>query len=460
RVQLRVGRAWLGISAPALLVMSFLLLIAVGTAGLLLIPGLQSGPPLRFLDALFTITSAVCVTGLAVVDTATHFTRLGQLWLLLFIQLGGLGLLALTTLVIGSLGGRLSLRSEMMVGAPVDFEDRRPVVTLALAIVRYTVVAEGLGAIALFLLWLPRFDLADAAWHAVFQAISAFCNAGFATFSDSLEGFAQSPFSLLVLAALVVSGGLGFLSTEEFVRWWRERRHRRVRLSIHTWAAFTVTAALLLAGFAAYLFSEWDGALAGLPPAHRVSNALFMSVTARTAGFNTVPYALLTNSGVLFTILLMLVGGSPGSTAGGLKTTTLAVLVSLAWARFSGRRHTVLHGRTVPAGTVQRTVSVVLLVTAILLAAVFVLGILESRHLPLEQSRQAFLPLVFEVVSAFCTVGLSMGMTADLSAAGRLLAILLMFIGRVGPLVFFAAISIERSSANEVREAAEDLVVG
>lgn len=461
RAGVRWRRLQLRLSAPALLVLSFLFLIAVGTTGLLWIPGLQRGPALGPLDALFTITSAVCVTGLVVVDTSSHFTTAGQLWLLLFIQLGGLGLLALTSLVIGSLGRRLTLRSEMMIGTPIDLQDRRPVLALAATVVRYTLALEGIGALLLFLLWWPSHGAAEAAWLAVFHAVSAFCNAGFALFPDSAARFAQSPAVLLVLGMLVFAGSLGFLSSEELVRWWRERRHMRARLSIHTWSSLAVTLVLLVGGFVAYLAAEWNGALGTLPPLHRISNALFMSFNARSGGFNAVPYESLTNSGVLLTLLLMFVGGSPGSTAGGVKTTTLAVLIAMAWAKYRGRRHTRLHGRTVPAGTVQRTVSVVLLVLVILLTAVFVFGVVESHGLPLDQSRQKFLPLAFEVVSAFCTVGLSMDVTGGLTAPSRLLSIFLMFIGRVGPLIFFAAISIRgRSGGVEVREAAEDLIVG
>jgi trk system potassium uptake protein TrkH len=461
RVAVRVRRAWLGVSAPALLVLGFLAMIVLGTCGLLWLPGLQAGPRLGLLDAVFTMTSAVCITGLVVVDTATYFTRAGQLWILLFVQLGGLGLLTLTTLVIGALGRRLSLRSEMLSAAPVDFGQGRPLWSLAWTVLRYTLVAEGVGALVLFLLWLPRFGAAEAAWHAVFQAVNGFCNAGFTSLDGSLTGFVRSPLTLLTMSALIVAGGLGFLSTEELVAWWKARGRKRRRLSVHTWAVVWVTGILLVGGFGAYLLAEWNGVLADLSPTDRVANAWLMSATARSAGFNAVDYGQLSNSGVLVTLLLMGVGGSPGSTAGGMKTTTLAVLAALAWARFSGRRHTLLHGRTVPAGTVQRTVSVVLLMSVILLAAIFLMGVLESRPQPLPEARQAFLPVVFEVVSALSTVGLSMGQTPELNPASRALTILLMFIGRVGPLVFFAAISLQgRARGPEVREAAEDLVVG
>lgn len=451
---------WMGISAPMLFVQSFGLLIALGTAGLMLIPGLQAGPPLGFIDALFTMTSAVCVTGLIVVDTATHFTRWGQLWILLFIQLGGIGLVTLTTLIIGAMGRRLSLRSEMIVGVPVD-QEHRPVRKLTFAVARYTLLIEAAGALLLWVWWLPRFGFVDAGWHAMFHAVSAFCNAGFSTFTDSLIGFNTSPLTLLLISFLIIAGSVGFLSTEEVIRWWRAHKVGRARMSVHTWAALLVTLILLIGGFIAYALAEWNASLGGLSVVDRISNAWFLSVTARTAGFNSVSYSALTNSGALLTIMLMLVGGSPGSTAGGLKTTTIAVLMALAITRIRGRKYTMLHGRTVPEGTVQRTVSLVMVVGALLVFSIFLIGILESRSLGHAEARMLFLPLVFEAVSAFCTVGLSMDVTPGLNAASRLLMVLLMFIGRVGPLVFFAAISLRLDPDRvRIREAAEDLIVG
>lgn len=458
----RLHRLWSALPPAALLSLSFALLIVIGTAGLLFLPGLYTGEPLGLLDALFTMTSAVCVTGLVVVDTATYFTRWGQAWLLLFIQLGGLGLLSLTTLIIGALGRRLSLRSEVIVGAPVDYTHRRDVVHLTLLVLRFTLTMEAVGALMLWLLWGPRLGWGEAAWHAVFHAVSAFCNAGFSTFSTSLVDFAEQPATLAVVSILVVLGGIGYLSFEEALRWWRNRSGKGgARLSVHTFAALSATALLLAGGTILFAIFEWQGVLAGFGLIDRLANAGFMSVTARTAGFNSLPYTEVGNASAYLTILLMVVGGSPGSTAGGLKTTTLMVLLALALSRMKGLRHARLHGRAIPTGTVERTVSVALLAFALMTAAVFVLSASETRGLETAQARQAFLPIFFEVVSAFCTVGLSMDTTASLSGFGRPVIILLMFIGRLGPLSFFAALTLRaRSRRTEVRPAQEDLIVG
>lgn len=459
---LRLRRGWHELSPPALLVLSFAVLTLEGTAGLVLLPGLYAGPPLSLVDALFTMTSAVCVTGLVVVDTATAFTRAGQVWVLLHVQLGGIGLLSLTTLVIGALGRAMSLRSEVLLGAPAGTAHRHDVRTLVFLVARFTLGVELVGAALLFPSFWRRFDAGEAAWHAVFHSVSAFCNAGFSTFSNSLVGFADDAPVLFVVSGLVVTGGLGFLAIEEAGRWWRGRRGaRRQRLSVHTYAALLATALLLAGGTVLYAAFEWNGVLSRMDLPAKLANAWFMSVTPRTAGFNAVPYGEVANATAYLTILLMIVGGSPGSAAGGVKTTTLVVLGALALARVRGRAHVQVHGRAIPPGTVERTVSLTIVAFAAVTAAVFLLSALETMQRPLAEARAAFLPLFFEVVSAFGTVGLSMDVTPTLSVPGRLLVVALMFLGRVGPLAVFAAMSLRaRGHVRAMRAAQEDLVIG
>jgi trk system potassium uptake protein TrkH len=453
---------WRDISAPALFVTSFALLIGGGTIGLLALPRLQAGPPLGFVDALFTMTSAVCVTGLIVVDTATHFTSLGQLWILGFIQLGGLGLITITTLIIGALGRGLSLQSETVAVPGAATAHGSDVVSLVGKVIVYTLAIEAAGAWLLWLAWLPTFDPDEAAWHAVFHTVSAFCNAGFSTFGDSLVGFAERPAVLLPISALIVLGGFGYLGSAEVARWARGRGNaQRPRLSAHTYATLTVTLILLAAGFVAFAFSEWRGVLGPLPLAHKLVNAWFMSVTPRTAGFNSIPYDAVGNGTAYLTLFLMLVGGSPGSMAGGVKTTALAVLTVLAVARVRGVRYVELNGRAVPEGTVQRIVSLVVVAVALVSTAVLVLTFTETQGLPTEEARRSFLPILFEGVSAFGTVGLSMGITPTLSTPGKLVVIVLMFLGRVGPLSFFAAVALRNARHPATfRPAHEDVIVG
>ena len=452
---------WHNLSPTGLFVASFALLVALGTAGLMLLPGLYAGAPLSFVDALFTMTSAVCVTGLAVVDTATYFTFWGQLWIVTFIQLGGLGLFALTTLIIGALGRRLSLRSEMLTLPGAEIGSRRNVREIVFAVARFTFVVEGVGAVLIFVHFLGAHDPAQAAWHAIFHAVSAFCNSGFSTFSNSMQDYAGNPFVLVPIALLVVIGSFGYLAGEEAIQWWRSGGPKGARrLSSHTWAAGLVTGLLLLVGTAAFAVFEWSGVLGHLGAVDKVFNAFFLAAN-RTAGFVAIDFGQLSNASAYLTILLMLVGGSPGSMAGGIKTTGLAILIALAIARIRGRRYVAIHDRTVPESTVQRTVSLTLVAFTILTLSVLVFAFTEGVGREVESARALFLPHVFEVASAMATTGLSMDVTPTLSPAGRLLTTLLMFIGRVGPLSFFAIVSLKSSGLpRDYRPAREDIVVG
>jgi trk system potassium uptake protein TrkH len=454
---------WRSISPPGLFVSSFLLLIAIGTVGLRLVPAFYAGPRFGTVDALFTITSAVCVTGLNVVDPATYFTFWGQLWILLFIQLGGLGLISLTTLIIAALGRRLSLRSEMiqLPGAATG-DTRHDARRLTVAAIRFTLVIEGAGALLLFPGFLPGHSVGAAAWHAIFHAISAFCNAGFSTFSTSLMGYAGSPWILFVISLLIILGGVGYLTTEELIRWWRAGGLRsRRRLSTHTFAALVTSAGLLVVGMIFFAVFEWGGTLSKMGFVDRIVNAWFLSVTPRTAGFNSIGYAEIGNGAAFLTLGLMIIGGSPGSTAGGLKTTSFAILVALGIARVRGRRHVDLHDRTVPEATIEKTVSLFLIGGLVVAVGAFLLNVTETSGLDLAHRRASVLPILFETISAFGTVGLSMDLTPTLSTPGRLVVIVLMFLGRVGPLVFFAAISVKQTGLpSGMRAAREDVIVG
>lgn len=450
------------LTPPRLLLGSFLGLILFGTLGLKVLPGLYTGSGLSWLDALFTATSAVCVTGLIVVDTATHFTIWGQAFLLLLIQLGGLGILTFTTLVILALGKRLSLHHEAVSARHADIAPEVDFRHLIRNIVLFTFLFEAIGAVILFVAWLPYFDSGAAAWHAVFQAVSAFCNAGFSTFSDSLVGFQTDPAVLSVIMALIVLGGVGFLALAELNILLRRRFDGRAMiLSLHTKLVLGVTALLLLSGWSAFTVLEWTNTLADMPSWARVANGLFMSVTARTAGFNTVDYASTTESSNFLTILLMSIGGSPGSTAGGIKTTTFALIGLLALSRLLGRQVTSVRNRSVPEETVQRAVGLFVVAFGVMTAATFLYVALELQGAGQGETGGNFIEHMFEAVSAFNTVGLSMGVTDELSPASRVLTVLLMYLGRVGPLTFAAAIALDRpNAAGEFRYAYEDVIVG
>lgn len=462
REALRRAHSWRALSAPQLFVGSFALLILAGTLGLQALPGLYTGEPLGFVDALFTATSAVCVTGLIVVDTATYFTTAGQAWILLLIQLGGLGMITFATVIIIALGRRLSLRHEALHRSTADISPHVQPGELTRDVVLFTLLFEGVGAVLLYAAWVPGLGWKDAAFPALFHAVSAFCNAGFSTFSDSLMGFRTAPFTLLVVMALIVVGGIGFLTLEETYLSRRARRERRqFRLSLHSRLVLVTTALLLLAGWLVYTVLEWRGTLADLPAWARPLNGLFMSVTARTAGFNTIDHAAAGASTNFLTILLMSIGGSPGSTAGGMKTTTLALIALFAWARFRHRDTTNVWGRSVPIETVQRAVGLFAVGFVVMTGGIMAYLALAPGSPGAPEPTANFLPYMFEAASAFNTVGLSMGVTGELTAPARWLTIALMFVGRVGPLTLAAAMTLGRQrSRGRFRFAYEDVVVG
>jgi trk system potassium uptake protein TrkH len=454
--------SWRNLTPPQFFICSFLVLIAAGAIGLKQLPGLYTGNGLTWLDAVFTSTSAVCVTGLIVVDTATHFTLAGQAFLLLLIQLGGLGMITFATLIITMLGGRLSLHHEMisrgMAEAIPQIEYRR----LTRDIVLFTVAFELAGAALLFVCWGPRLGWAAAAWPALFHSVSAYCNAGFSTFSDSLVRSAGAPHVLLIVAVLIVAGGIGFLVMEDVARWYRARRAGQVfRLAIHTRLVLCSTAVLIVAGWTAFCVFEWRVSFDGWPVLDKLVNGLFMSVTARTAGFNSIDYAQATESSNFLTVLLMSVGGSPGSVAGGMKTTTIALIGLLAWSRLKGYQAPMIWGRTVPPETSQRAVGLFVLVFAFLTVSVFLLTATEIEWVQHGKTQGMFLPVMFEAVSAFNTVGLSMNLTPTLSAPGKCVIIFLMFLGRVGPLTIAAALARRHLvSTQQFRYAHENVDIG
>ena len=452
-------RAWrlrgTHLSSPQVFVLSFLGLVSFGALGLLTLPGLYTGERLGWVDAVFTATSAVCLTGLTVVDTQTFFTPAGQAFLLLLIQIGGIGFITFTSLLILLIGQRLSIRQEALFSSPAARAiDIRQVVR---GTVLLTFSFELFGALCLVLLWAPTMGWQKVWWPAVFHSISAFCNAGFSTFSDSLVRERTSSGVLSIIMLLIVAGGLGFAVLQDVGRRIRTRlRKKPGRLSLNTKLALWMTVFLIAAGTLGFLAFESRGVLGPLGPKHRLLNAVFMSITARTAGFNTIDYGAVSDRSGFLTILLMAIGGSPGSMAGGIKTTTVALIGLLAWSRLRGERTVSVFNRTISEENTQRAVGLFVLAFGITTAGLL---IMTTTELTLAPDRR-FLRSMFEVVSAFNTVGLSMGITPALTGEGRLLAILLMFIGRVGPLGFSAALAARIDRGASIRLAREDVSVG
>lgn len=419
-------------------------LIALGAAILAQPVCRGSAEPISRLDAVFTATSAACVTGLVVRSTEHDFSAIGQLFILLLIQLGGIGIMTVTTFVMFQLGGHQSLRHRAVITETLGVDSKTDLRWILRGVILVTLVCEGIG----FLLLASR-NLVDsppltAIWHALFHSVSAFCNAGFSLHDDSLTRYQGDVLVNVTIGSLVVIGGLGFPVILDL---WQSRnengnwRDRWDRLHVHSKIMLIGTAALLLIGTGSFLLLESDGVLKDVPSWRRPMVATFHSITCRTAGFNTVEIASLTNAMLFISILLMMIGAGPCSTAGGFKVSTIMVLVLEAWTTFRGYTRINFSRRTLPRETVERAIATAMLFGVVAILALTSLLMIGQSHLPHDQSQGVFLDAAFEVASALGTVGLTTGMTESLSEAGRVIVILLMFLGRLGPISVFVALS-------------------
>ncbi len=447
------------VRAEEVLPLSFLSLIAVGTL-LLTLPAASTGKPLRFVDALFTATSATTVTGLVVVDTGTQLTRFGQLVVLTLIQLGGLGIMTFSSFFTLLLAGRLSIFGRELLEETLSQSPIRDLGSLVKWVVILTVSIEAVGAVLLAIGMAPSLGWSQAWFYGVFHAISAFCNAGFSLFSTSFQAYEGNTLINFTLMSLIIIGGLGFIVLFDVRESWRRYRSGlRWRLSLHSRLVLTATVVLIVLGAAGFTWLEWGNSLRGQPLGTKLLASVFQSVTARTAGFNTIDITPLTNPTLLILIFLMFIGASPASCGGGVKTSTFVVLIALVRSRFLGRQDVVLYGRRLPNNTVARAISVAAFAIIIICVFVLALSITEVAGLSYRATQGRFLQIVFETVSAFGTVGLSMGITPELSTAGRVLVAIVMFVGRVGPLTIAVAVGGRRRQP-AFRYATETVLIG
>lgn len=397
---------------------------------------------ISWLDAAFTSTSATCVTGLIVRSTEHDFSLVGQAVILVLIQLGGIGIMTVTTYVMFHLGSRESLQHRLIISETLGADATDDLRKILRNVLLLAFAFESLGFLLLFARNAMDYPLAQAAWQALFHTISAFCNAGFSLHDDSLVRYQGDPVINLTMCGLIVAGGIGFpviLDIRRQLRWrgW-DRWHR---LHLHSKLTLITTAALILGGTICFTFLEWDGVLADKPFWQRPLIGLFQSVTCRTAGFNSVNIGDLTNASLFVCILLMAVGAGSCSTGGGFKVSTLAVLVMEAWAAFRGAKRINVFRRTVAEEAVVKAETLLVLFVTTAILALTMLLVFEQSSAPHPQSQGLFLDAFFEVTSALGTVGLSVGLTPHLTAPGRIIIIVLMFIGRLGPISVFAALS-------------------
>ena len=440
----------IGPAPNQVIALGFLGIIVTGALLLMLPLANRAGQGLSFLDSLFTATSATCVTGLVVADTWSQFNLLGQIILLLLIQVGGLGYMTMMLQASLLLGKKVGLRQRSMMMESVSAERLSDVLTLLRYILRGTAAIEGAGALLFAIRFVPELGAARGLWYAVFHSVSAFCNAGFDLMGfrepySSLTHYVFDPLVNLTAVALILLGGLGFLV-------WRDVMEKGLRFrlySLHAKLILTATLILTLGGTALFWWAENGNLLAGMDGGQKLLVSLFQAVSPRTAGFNTVDLAQLTSGGGLLTIVLMFIGAGPGSTGGGVKITTVVVCLLTLSSYIRGRREVGAFNRRLDEEQIHRSAAGVTLYMTLAMAGGFL--ILATQPFPLQDA-------LFEVFSAMSTVGLSTGVTRELSAVNRAVIIVMMYCGRVGSLTMMMALA--QRTPPRVKDPVEHITIG
>ena len=436
-----------------LIALVFAIIILLG-AGLLMLPAAsRSGSSCGFLPALFTATSATCVTGLSLFDTYTQWSGFGQVVILLLIQLGGLGFMSIASLVVFMFHRRVGLKERMVIAQALSVNDLDAAVRIQKTVLIGSFSIEAVGATILMLRFLPEYGFLQALKWGVFHSVSAFCNAGFDIFGylqpgSSLAVFQGDPVVLLTISALIVIGGLGFLVWEESIR-----THSFKRYSVYTKLVLITTVVLLIGGAVAFAFMEWNNpdTIGNMTVGEKLLNCFFQSVTTRTAGFASFDQAGLSEGGKGITMVLMLIGGSSGSTAGGVKTVTIMVLLLFLWSRLRGRGTVTVFKHTIPASQVLDAMTL----TGIMVVLSVFGGVFISAT-----SGTGLTDSLYEAVSALATVGLTAGTTGRLGVAAQMLVILYMYFGRVGVLTLSLGFLMGNRAQERLRYAHTNLMIG
>ncbi|OPX27588.1 MAG: hypothetical protein B1H06_04665 [Candidatus Cloacimonas sp. 4484_143] len=417
---------------PVLVMLTFFFTIFIGSLLLMLPAATTLGEETSLLGAIFTSTSATCVTGLIVYDTGMHFTLFGQIIILILIQIGGLGIMTISSAFAIILGQKMSLKRESVMQNVVGESNQLDMVSLVKNVVVVTITLELLGAVILYFTFLSKsYSVNQALYHSIFHSISAFCNAGFCLYSGSLIRYLDNFNINFVITSLIILGGIGFPVMKDIQRT-INNKFRFKRLSLHSKIVLSATLILLLSGTFAFFISEYNNEMKGFSFIERLFASYFQSVTTRTAGFNTIDTANLSKGSSFVSGILMFIGASPGSTGGGVKTTALVVVFVAVIAMFRGHKDVNIFKRKVSENIIKRVMALVAASIAFLALMIFLLLLFEPF---------TFEKITFEAISAFGTVGLSMGITSRLSDAGQIIIVLLMYIGRVGPLTLMFAIS-------------------
>ncbi|WP_308634400.1 TrkH family potassium uptake protein [Paenibacillus silvisoli] len=438
------------ISAPRIIILGFAVLIVVGMILLALPVSSVSGNSIGWIDALFISTSAVCVTGLSVVDVPSTFTTFGELVILVLVQIGGLGFMVFGVLFAIVIGKKIGLRERLLIQQSINSNSTQGVVRLAINIFLIALIIESMAAFVLALRWSGEYGTARAIYYGIFHAISAFNNAGFSLWSDSLMQYVGDPTVNIVITLLFIFGGLGFTVILDILkkRNWKD-------LSLHSKIVLTTNAVLITAGTFLILCMELLNPETFGPLAwqERLWASYFQGVVTRTAGFNSIDLTAMLPTSQLLMIILMFIGGSSGSTAGGIKTNTFAVLIMTVYAIIRGREDVEIYKRRLATDFILRALAVIIISLGVVLVCAIILTITE-RH-----TDHDFMDILFEATSAFGTVGMTLGLTGKLTFAGKLVIIATMFIGRLGPLTM--AYAMTRSSKKQYyRYPEEKLMIG
>lgn len=444
-----------------LILLGFLGAILTGTLLLCLPFATASGEPASLIDALFTATTSVCVTGLVVVETAGYWSLFGKIVILILIQCGGLGIISFTTAALLILRKKITLRDRVVLEEAFNLNSLSGLLRFLQKVFAGTFLIEGLGAFFSAFTFVPAYGVAKGIWYSVFHSVSSFCNAGLDVLgADSLVPFRHNFLLNIVTMFLIVSGGLGFPVWWDIVRCLKEKikgrktlRYSIRRLNLHSKLALIVTAGLITVGTLGIFLLEKNnpGTLQGESVSHSLLMSAFQSVTVRTAGFFTIPQQNLTEAGAFFSILLMFIGGSPIGTAGGIKTTTAAVLILTAGCLIRGRQDTSVFGRTISQNTIRKVIGIVIISVGVIAAAIMALLIFEDG---------SFLDLSYEVISATATVGLSRNITFSLGSMGKLIIICCMYLGRTGPISLAIALGKKKEQKGNFSYPIEEFPVG
>ncbi|MCC6961804.1 MAG: hypothetical protein IT585_00985 [candidate division Zixibacteria bacterium] len=430
----------------------------------LMLPQCSTRGPIGFIDALFMITSATCVTGLAPIDPGTHLTTFGQIVLLISIQLGGIGIMTFSTFLLYIFAGRLSLRDSTLLSQTFGSTRSTSPRGLLWTVIGISLMIETIGALLLYSRFERDLPMNEAIWFSVFHSISAFCNAGFSLFPDNLERYLGNGTVNFTIMGLIILGGIGFIAFLELFQFLRSRsrlflekmklvrgssywREAPYRFSVHSRIVIRTSLILILVGAVLIGLLEYNNVQAGMSWIERIYSSLFQSVTPRTAGFNTLNIGAMSGATLFVIMLLMFIGASPGSCGGGIKTSTFAVLMGIVRSRLRRQEHVIFFERRVSPFVQSEAVTFTILATMIVIAGALLLQIFETGGVGHRASGEKFVELLFEAISAFGTVGLSTGVTPKLAPLSKLTLVLLMFVGRVGPLTLALAISRSRPAS-------------